>query len=355
MKYVFQLFSLLCLTRLMAEMHVNCPAGWKRWNQKCFWASNALVNFNQNRRECELFNAQMVSIETSEENEFVYSLTKNDWFWVGLHVSGNNTDNFWWTNGKKVNFKNWASGQPDELKSAEGGCVVFVGSTRKWDDISCTRVANKMCQIDLDVLPEVIGLLQSNLTDLAAKIDEIILSSEIVETNMKSLKSVKKNFDTEMQLIKNEVNENSAFVQQQTNYSETNFMDINVKLSDLENWAISAESRSESNKNDLLKLINENTQKINSAFSKLSIISTAVNENNNLTSCQFDVLQSHLRLVVKNLSDINNAIHEIVSLNSVKDEEKIESNEGFQLSIKEIILYILTAFNTIAIITVTLK
>ncbi|RWS22355.1 macrophage mannose receptor 1-like isoform X2 [Leptotrombidium deliense] len=115
--------------------------------QKCFWVQRSMVNYEANKVKCASMDAEMVSIHSSQENDFVYSLTKSGalrafkrggWYWIGLRRVGMNVHRFEWSDGQSIDFKNWGQKQPDEIYKADGGCI-YIDMNRKWDDMSCLR------------------------------------------------------------------------------------------------------------------------------------------------------------------------------------------------------------------------
>ncbi len=68
----------------------------------------------------------MISIHSSQENNFVYNLVKND-SWIHVWIGGKRNNNrFEWINGKAFNYTNWVSGEPN------GGD--YVGMSRRYGD-----------------------------------------------------------------------------------------------------------------------------------------------------------------------------------------------------------------------------
>ncbi|RWS18964.1 hypothetical protein B4U80_12382, partial [Leptotrombidium deliense] len=206
--------------------------------------------------------------------------------WLGLLRVDTGLNKFEWSNGNKVDFENWSKGRPAAAK-----CVIFfTNNTKKWFDVNCNEnYGAKFCQIELPELSEIIDVLQSNVTDLNGKIDELFSASNRSEMFMKSLKSelrteldksemkftsansslniqinnvlnkltsVEKNFKAEIEVTKNDKNEVNDIIEKHSNYSEINFLDFTEKLKDIEKWITSVAIQSQSNEIELMKSFN---------------------------------------------------------------------------------------------------
>ncbi|RWS21511.1 aggrecan core protein-like protein [Leptotrombidium deliense] len=337
----------VCLLLPNAESCCQCPNGWHMWKRKCYWINKQMSNFDGNKHECETKNAEMVSIHSLEENEFLSTLADNNWYWIGLIRVKKGVNQFEWSNGNNVNFLNWGNNQPTNLNDDATKCVQSGGNDRKWIDFSCyANDAYKMCQIVLTDSKEMIDVLRSNVTDLAKKIDEIF-SSEDNKAIGETLKSVYKSLETEIEIMKADMYQMKYFMEQQSNYSERNLLNLFEKLNNVENWVISIESRSESNKIEFLKLFNHSVTKINSEFSSVT--------ENKFSNISFEVnaLASAVRNITKHLWSIEEATaNQEVPFDYRK---AVEPNQESNLSLREVILYLITTINSISIIVVLLK
>uniref|UniRef100_A0A3Q1FHX9 C-type lectin domain-containing protein n=1 Tax=Acanthochromis polyacanthus TaxID=80966 RepID=A0A3Q1FHX9_9TELE len=85
--------------------------------------------------------ANLVSIHSADEQNFVNSLIKTfdpaqKWTWIGL--SEVHKDGAWmWSDGSKVNFVFWGTGEPNNLGGQEDCVHTNFGTEFKWNDRPC--------------------------------------------------------------------------------------------------------------------------------------------------------------------------------------------------------------------------
>ncbi len=92
--------------------------------------SNFLKNtkYSESRNICESLNATMISIHSSQENDFVLNLVqKQSHIIVWLGGKRNSHNSFEWINENAFNYTNWFSGEPDS-----GDYVIMYRENGKW-------------------------------------------------------------------------------------------------------------------------------------------------------------------------------------------------------------------------------
>lgn len=124
-----------------------CPEGWKLFKTHCYKLfDNQLRTWADARAECKYLGADLVKIRNPTENKFVASFEpsfahKN--FWIGLRRGSDNK--FYWGDGAKIGFSNWAKGEPNNLGNVEG-CGELVTGEATWNDVRCSRKLSYVCQ-----------------------------------------------------------------------------------------------------------------------------------------------------------------------------------------------------------------
>uniref|UniRef100_A0A914C5X5 C-type lectin domain-containing protein n=1 Tax=Acrobeloides nanus TaxID=290746 RepID=A0A914C5X5_9BILA len=98
--------------------------------------------------KCEKLGGSLVSIHSTEENEFVQHLVKSnnkEVAFIGLHRDG---EKFIWKDGSQVDYTNWHIGEPNDDLGVEN-CVDI---RSKWNDIPCTQINldAAVCQVECD-------------------------------------------------------------------------------------------------------------------------------------------------------------------------------------------------------------
>jgi hypothetical protein len=134
----------------------NCPAGTVQWtNGHCYEAILAVgLSWEQAQDSCLARGGHLVTITSAAENEFVFSLVKNDsafWFldafgnglgpWLGGYQPDGiqDPDSGWqWVIDEPFVYTNWETGQPGDLGAMEQNRLRFfkqgglIGN--RWDD-----------------------------------------------------------------------------------------------------------------------------------------------------------------------------------------------------------------------------
>uniref|UniRef100_A0A3B4F006 C-type lectin domain-containing protein n=1 Tax=Pundamilia nyererei TaxID=303518 RepID=A0A3B4F006_9CICH len=125
----------------------NCPMFWYSFNGRCYKYVATHMTWADAELYCVSEKANLVSIYSEEEEEFVKSLIKNfdhaeGRTWIGLsdlHKEGR----WMWSDGCAVSFVYWHARQPDNEGGAEH-CGHNNYDT-KWNDVPCSRTYASVC------------------------------------------------------------------------------------------------------------------------------------------------------------------------------------------------------------------
>ncbi|XP_026156082.1 C-type lectin domain family 10 member A-like [Mastacembelus armatus] len=83
-----------------------CPEGWTRFGCSCYFKSTEKKRWYESRSDCQDKGADLVSINSKEEQEFVTTLTSKGQSWIGLF-----RDSTWkWVDGSPLTETFWATG-----------------------------------------------------------------------------------------------------------------------------------------------------------------------------------------------------------------------------------------------------
>ncbi|KAJ8044216.1 Neurocan core protein [Holothuria leucospilota] len=109
--------------------------------------------WNDAYKMCQLrdTSAQLASIESKEENEFIqtilYQCINESHVWIGLNDIS--TEGNWKWSSTSANFFNWGRADPT-VYEPDGGknenCVVMSRSTGKWHDVACEWLRFSVCK-----------------------------------------------------------------------------------------------------------------------------------------------------------------------------------------------------------------
>ncbi|KAK0150099.1 C-type lectin domain family 17, member A [Merluccius polli] len=126
------------------------PDGWLHYNHSLYFSSTAKKNWTASRDYCLERDADLIVINSREEQEFVNGL--GDIYWIGL--SDRDTEGTWkWVDGTNMTSSFWGPGQPDDKRGAED-CVVTLERgglrgtdlERGWYDERCAAQHPWICE-----------------------------------------------------------------------------------------------------------------------------------------------------------------------------------------------------------------
>lgn len=131
---------------------IQCKIGWQEWNDACYKLFTDQKDYSEASATCKNDSANLVSIHSAQENEFVRSLLGNRDVFVGFSDSDVEAT-FVWVDGSSVKYTNWEAGEPDD-DHGMGDCVIVIGTTGKWNDTPCIMWYEFMCKFT-DAQPSV--------------------------------------------------------------------------------------------------------------------------------------------------------------------------------------------------------
>ncbi|XP_033103832.1 uncharacterized protein LOC117106558 [Anneissia japonica] len=123
----------------------SCPYGWNQFEEACYLFGDSVVNWNNANSSCQQANANLVSITTQNENDFLTSLPYNiphGHFWIGLKFVALNWN---WTSGETFAFYNWQ----EEVILNTGKCAQLDSVTGFWSNVPCETTNRVICEKDI--------------------------------------------------------------------------------------------------------------------------------------------------------------------------------------------------------------
>ncbi|XP_006787761.1 galactose-specific lectin nattectin-like isoform X2 [Neolamprologus brichardi] len=126
----------------------SCPLFWFSFNGRCYKYVATQMSWADAELYCVSQRANLVSIHSREEEQFVKLLIKNfdhaeGWTWIGLsdlHKEGR----WMWSDGCAVSFTYWSAGQPDNAGTVEH-CVHTNFEAKMWNDNPCSFNLASVC------------------------------------------------------------------------------------------------------------------------------------------------------------------------------------------------------------------
>ncbi|KAM6975835.1 uncharacterized protein LKV04_015092 [Tautogolabrus adspersus] len=129
----------------------RCLPFWLPYGRYCYIVYDGQQGFSwpDSRHYCQSIKAELVSLHSRAEVEFVRSLnyTKNHNIWIGL--TRDNNFGWGWTDRTSLGFLNWALGEPNAAfhpgEVAEENCVEMYADGR-WNDNNCLQKRGFACR-----------------------------------------------------------------------------------------------------------------------------------------------------------------------------------------------------------------
>uniref|UniRef100_A0A669BEM0 C-type lectin domain-containing protein n=1 Tax=Oreochromis niloticus TaxID=8128 RepID=A0A669BEM0_ORENI len=106
----------------------KCPDRWTRFGSSCYFKSTERKTWSDSRRDCQDKGADLVMINSKEEQEFVNEF--GGFFWIGLRAKQTSGGSKWeWVDGSALTQTFWAEGHEIPSYGYYGVCC---DSDGKW-------------------------------------------------------------------------------------------------------------------------------------------------------------------------------------------------------------------------------
>uniref|UniRef100_A0A671Z2X1 C-type lectin domain family 4 member E-like n=1 Tax=Sparus aurata TaxID=8175 RepID=A0A671Z2X1_SPAAU len=134
----------------LSKQKRTCPAEWKMFSCTCYLFSNKTDYWENGRQDCRDRGAELVTIDTVEEQEFISKTIKAD-NWIGLN--DREEEGTWkWIDGTPLTVGYWREDQPDnglgDPQWGEEDCVHIksgVNAKQSWNDLRCDTSLQWIC------------------------------------------------------------------------------------------------------------------------------------------------------------------------------------------------------------------
>ncbi|XP_017284979.1 C-type mannose receptor 2 [Kryptolebias marmoratus] len=125
----------------------ECDVGWQSFQAGCYKLMSEKNDWNAAQKACQKIEANLVSIHTLPELEFIIHNLKKDTeqLWLGLHDIDMQM-NFQWTDRTPVLFTYWHPYEPNNFRSTQEDCVSMWGPFGRWDDSPCNLTLPSICK-----------------------------------------------------------------------------------------------------------------------------------------------------------------------------------------------------------------
>uniref|UniRef100_A0A8C6SID7 C-type lectin domain-containing protein n=1 Tax=Neogobius melanostomus TaxID=47308 RepID=A0A8C6SID7_9GOBI len=134
----------------------GCPPFWFSFKGRCYKYVSSHLTWADAELYCVSERANLVSIHSLEEHNFVKSLIQNfdhrqGLTWIGL--SDTQKEGWMWSDGSPVDFSQWNTGEPNNVGGNEDCALVNFGSELKWNDGTCSDRRPSVCVLLIHMCP----------------------------------------------------------------------------------------------------------------------------------------------------------------------------------------------------------
>ncbi|XP_034003339.1 CD209 antigen-like protein C [Trematomus bernacchii] len=130
--------------RLQCLMEKTCPEGWRKFDCSCYLFSTEKRSWEQSRQDCTARGADLVIVDSEEEQEFITSMIKEQ-TWIGLNDT--KEEGTWkWVDGSPLNLTFWSTRQPDNFDGEDCAEIRSIVHSKSWNDRPCTYDLHWICE-----------------------------------------------------------------------------------------------------------------------------------------------------------------------------------------------------------------
>ncbi|XP_029950547.1 CD209 antigen-like protein C [Salarias fasciatus] len=118
--------------------------GWLYFSHSFYYISQIKKTWHDSRNDCLKRGADLVIINSREEQEFIKGLVQN-LMWIGL----SKRDGIWeWVDGTRLAQSFWCSGEPNNHKSGNEDCgeIRSCSDDHGWNDEECSYSSLWICE-----------------------------------------------------------------------------------------------------------------------------------------------------------------------------------------------------------------
>ncbi|XP_035262568.1 C-type mannose receptor 2-like isoform X2 [Anguilla anguilla] len=129
------------------DVRRECDVGWQAFQTGCYRLTAEKKDWEEAQKTCQRTDANLISIHTLPELEFVIRNLKKDVdeLWIGLHDTKMQM-NFEWSDRTPVIFTYWHPFEPNNFRNTQEDCVTLWGPDGRWNDSPCNLSLPSICK-----------------------------------------------------------------------------------------------------------------------------------------------------------------------------------------------------------------
>ncbi|XP_072526451.1 CD209 antigen-like protein C isoform X1 [Salminus brasiliensis] len=133
----------------LSELSQKTQQGWKYFRSSFYYITTTKKSWGESRKDCEGRGADLVIINSREEQEFINKEFGSSEAWIGLTDS--ETEGVWkWVDGSMLTTNFWWKGEPNDYQnedcSVTGLQRATPGVVETWADYPCAHSTVWICE-----------------------------------------------------------------------------------------------------------------------------------------------------------------------------------------------------------------
>ncbi|KAG7240421.1 hypothetical protein INR49_026992 [Caranx melampygus] len=128
----------------LSEHNKTCPSGWTNFRCSVYRFSTESGSWDKGREDCRGRGADLVVIDSPEEQTFVFGFTSVE-VWIGL--THKEEEGVWkWVDGTPLTLAYWADNEPNNAGGVENCAHIRSDKKRDWNDAPCDTSFKWICE-----------------------------------------------------------------------------------------------------------------------------------------------------------------------------------------------------------------